>query len=354
MTEKPRELTNNFHIIRLIAAIFVIISHSYPLTGIAERDWMWLATFGNFSFSYIGLSTFFIISGYLITQSAGPEKMMTGKRILAFLWRRILRIFPGILVMVALTVFVLGPLVTNVSLSEYFADGATREYLKTGSLYFIKYALPGVFGDNPYPVAVNGSIWTLSYEFTMYMGVLFFAIFGLLRFRWITLLIWLVALGHFGFLPSHTPPNVWEPLNLDIYAFAKFFLYFLGGMVFYLFKDKILYKWWIFLLVTAVWIGSFVTPYVLMISYVCLPYIIIYLAHLPGRMNGWAKYGDFSYGMYLYAFPVQQTIAHFWPILGLGEITTEYMMPLAIVLTFPFAYLSWKLVEEPALRWKKH
>lgn len=361
-----RELTNNFHFIRLLAAVFIIFSHAYALTGLRETDWMWRLTGGNFTFSYIGLSTFFIISGYLITQSAGPlgglKESVTSMRRLAisFLWKRVLRIFPALIVAVLLSAFVLGPLMSNLPVREYFAHGfgmgGVVDYLKTTSLYFVKYHLPGVFTANPYPGAVNGSIWTLSYEFTLYLLVLVFAIFGILKFRWIALMVWVIFMVKFAFIPQHVEPHLWQAMNLELVSLAKFSLYFLGGMMLFLFKKEIPMKWWLFVGVLAAWIGALWAwegKFTMVGSYLFLPYILVYLAHLPGRTNNLAKYGDFSYGMYLYAFPVQQSIVYLWSRAFGGVIPVDVMIVLAVVCTFPLAFLSWKLVEEPALRLKR-
>lgn len=344
---KKEYLANNFHLLRLLAAIGVIVSHSYTLTGLPEKDWMWRITGKNFSFSYIALSAFFIISGYLITQSAHPDKRMTAKRALIFLWKRFLRIFPAIILAVLLSVFVLGPWLTSYTSEEYWADSATWQYLKTMTLYLVQFDLPGVFKENPYPNAVNGSIWTLSYEFTLYLGVLLLALFGLLRFRFLMLFLYLIAFWKIATLPPTTPSLPLPWVNMDLYIFARFALYFMGGTILFLFKDKIPRKLWLFVPVLAAIAIGWYQGYARPATYLFLPYVIIYLAYIPGRINRFAKYGDYSYGMYLYAFPIQQTLAHFY-----GKLPVHYMIPLSVAITFLLAFVSWKLVEQRALKLK--
>lgn len=348
MTEK-KFLSNNFHLIRLIAAIFVIISHSYTLTGLPEHDVMWEFTGKHFSFSYIGLSVFFIISGYLITQSAHPDKPMNLKPALSFLWKRFLRIFPALIVVVLLSIFVLGPNLTTLGSEKYYASSTTWDYLNTMSLYGVKYDLPGVFNDNPYPNAVNGAIWTLSYEFTLYIVILILAVFRILKLRYLVLASYVLALYVIGTLPVHSPPWQIPYLNMDAYVFARFALYFLSGTVLFLFKDKVTLKWWLFfpLAFALIAIWNFLPGYELFATYLLLPIIIMYLANHKSPINTFASVGDFSYGMYIYAFPVQQTLVHFY-----GRLPVEQMAVFTIVATFPFAFLSWHLIEKKALALK--
>ncbi|MEK7673089.1 MAG: acyltransferase [Patescibacteria group bacterium] len=340
--------TNNFHFIRLVAAILVIVTHSYSLNGLPEEDLMWSWTNQNFTFSYFGLMTFFIISGYLITQSAKPEFRMHFKGALSFLRKRFLRIFPALVVMVLLTILVLGPLLTIFTPGEYFSDPETWGYLKNLTLYDRQGDLPGVFLNyDGYPEYVNGSLWTLCYEFTLYLGVMLLAIFGALRWRYLMLVGFVFAFYKLSALPLHDPFEGLNPdmfLGLKVLAIGRFALFFFSGMMLYLFKDKIPMKFWIFasavgLMIAGWWMGEGANAG--LINNLCLPYIIIYLAQVPSRLNKFAEVGDFSYGMYIYAFPVQKLIAWYFPGLPMS-----IMIPYSILATLPFAILSWELVEK--------
>ena len=90
---------NNFDFLRLIFASFVIITHSYPLSGIKECDFICQLTFGQVSFSYVGVKGFFVISGYLIFQS-----LQRSENIFDYFWKRLLRLFPALIVVLFLTV----------------------------------------------------------------------------------------------------------------------------------------------------------------------------------------------------------------------------------------------------------
>ena len=149
---------NNFDIIRFLASLMVVWFHSYPLTlGITGgTDQLAFLTGGQVTFGGLAVMIFFIISGFLITMSYDRSNDLT-----KFTKARILRIFPGVIFVVLLSTFVLGPLVTNIELKEYLTNFQTYKYLLAMSLYKMQYALPGVFETNVYQISVNGSLWTL-------------------------------------------------------------------------------------------------------------------------------------------------------------------------------------------------
>lgn len=140
-------------------------------------------TGGIFSLANIGVGIFFVISGYLITKSweRGPQAFN-------YLKKRALRIFPGLIVVVFLTVFLLGPFVTTLSLNNYFSNPQTWSYLLTILIFPLYYggsyfALPGVFENNPFPNVVNGSLWFLPHMLLLYIVVLALGLAGLIKKR---------------------------------------------------------------------------------------------------------------------------------------------------------------------------
>lgn len=152
---------NNFDFVRLVAASLVIWGHAYPLL-----DEPGLPALMGSSIHTFAVKVFFVVSGYLIVASWVREPDP-----LRYTMKRGLRILPALFVVVILSAFVLGPLVSNLSLAEYFASPVLLGYLRN-ILLNIRYSLPGVFEDNIYPHAVNGSLWTLPVEATMYLFVL--------------------------------------------------------------------------------------------------------------------------------------------------------------------------------------
>lgn len=147
---------NNFGIVRLLAALFVIVGHMHILAGGMAPELY------GIPIHEVGVDIFFIIGGYLIARS-----WMRGPDFAKYICRRIFRIFPALFFCVCITVFLVGPLATSLTLGEYFSDRLTWKYLMNIFLS-TNHALPGVFADNPYPAAVNGSLWSLPVEFMMY------------------------------------------------------------------------------------------------------------------------------------------------------------------------------------------
>ena len=165
---------NNFDILRLVAAWLVLFSHSYGLYY-GSTDWFH-QTLGYEQASSIGLNIFFTISGYLVTASYINQPRFT-----SFMLKRILRIVPGLFVVLALSALIMGPLVTTLPLSTYFTETATYKYIRGALVFTIKYFLPGVFADLPFPAAVNGSLWTLKIEARCYLLIGILGAFSLLN-----------------------------------------------------------------------------------------------------------------------------------------------------------------------------
>lgn len=340
--------SNNFDFIRFVAASFVIITHMQALMGWGSCDALCTISQRTLQFSHLGVVVFFTISGYLIAQSLVKSQTYAG-----YLWKRCLRIFPGLLVVLLLSMLVLGPLVTTLTPRQYFGSIQTWEFLLTISLYKLHLNLPGVFESNPVFSSLNGSLWTLAYEFSCYLLLLIAGITGIIKKPWMLLLAWLFAfslrayLGDKIFVYDYGAPWL---LGLNIRYCLEYGMFFLSGSLLYLYHDKIRYEFKWFLLAMMLMVGSlFISPSLGRLShFIGIPYVVFYLSFLPGTLNRWGKYGDFSYGIYIYAYPVQQTLIYLFGLsLGLPLMTL-----LAFVITLPLAVLSWHLVEKRALTYK--
>ena len=227
--------SNNFDFIRLFAAILVIITHSYTLKGSNDVDFLSKLTNGSIQFSHLGVAIFFIISGYLITQSC-----ISSPSWLSYFWKRILRILPGLFVVLFICAFILGPILTDLSLNDYFSSNETYNFLLSTFIYFQNYSLPNVFHNNPIN-SLNGSLWTLAYEFTLYIVVLILTLIGLINKRKLLLVIWIlflvsrIILGNKFFWFSYSSPLA---LNLNMMFLFEWSFYFLSGMLFFLYRDQ--------------------------------------------------------------------------------------------------------------------
>lgn len=328
---------NNFDFLRFFAAALVLFAHSYPLVGRREDEPLTLLI-GYEKGGSIAVGIFFVMSGYLIASSwlasSSPQ---------SFLLKRALRIFPALIVAVLLTTFVLGPLVSQLDLSAYLTENGTWTYLQN-ILLVTRYELPGVFSGNSFPDVVNGSLWTLPLEVLMYIGVMLLGLTGFLKRRLIFLPIAVLAVGHFWLLGK---------LGIDSYFIkniCKLGMLYYSGAALFLHRDDIPWRGWIAALLAIALVATFRTAIGPLVYFVALPYLVLYLAYAPlPWVSRFGKYGDFSYGLYIYAFPFQQLSVYlFGPQLGVLGLTL-----IAFVPTLVFAALSWHLVEAPAMRLKR-
>lgn len=344
MNNKPK---NNFDFLRMLAATLVMVSHAYQLSY-GEKIWdqslnlphpeplLWLSR-GQLSIGHLSVLIFFVISGYLITmsQERSPNPWF-------FLKSRCLRILPGLAVVIIVSIFLLGPLGSTLPLSEYFQNFDTWKYLINITMYFSAETLPGVFASNPLPSIVNGSLWTLKYEFSCYLVVCGLAIFGLLN-RKVSLALFALSFAEVLFA-RHTG-----------HPFVYFLMFFTAGSVLYLYRSFIVLRGRLaligiaILLLSAIYGSIFSNKTFILAFAIFGSYLILYLAFVPWlKLHSFSRYGDFSYGLYIYAFPIQQLVTHVSP--AKLEWYSNFLM--AFPLSLGCAYLSWHWIEKKALAMK--
>jgi peptidoglycan/LPS O-acetylase OafA/YrhL len=284
--------SNNFDVIRLIASLTVIISHSYEILGLGRGDFLSRYTNGNILLSDLGIWTFFIISGFLIDKS-----VLRSNDFFDYFWKRIIRIFPGLLAVVLITTFLLGPLVTELSFKQYFTDTKLYNYLFNFTLLRIYYSLPGVFTDNIYSNIVNGSLWTLQYEYILYFIVAaqFFIKSNVLKKAYslfLVIIFIIILLNNYDL----AIPVVWMGLNQLAFLGLLFYI----GVVINKYNLSLAIQKARLLIITFIFIiGIFLLPKSIF-AFVCLPLFIFKIAFIPVRFqNLFNKYGDFSYGIYI-------------------------------------------------------
>jgi peptidoglycan/LPS O-acetylase OafA/YrhL len=302
-----------------------------------------------FPFSFFGVRIFFLISGYLILQSFERKKSN-----LDYIWKRCLRIFPGLFVLLLLLVFVYGPIFSFYSTKEYFSNPQTYQMLWAITLYRVQGYLPGVFTQNKQEW-LTGSLWTLPYEFSMYFGVLILGMSKILNKKYLNLLIWLllliVCIFHSTYFNTIIGDKYIPFLGLKFWSIIEFSYFFLAGMLFHQFRDLIKFRFSTFLFIIFLLIVSvyFNNPLIQRtIIYGLLPYYIFYLSNLKGFLNHFGKYGDLSYGIYIYGYPIQIMLV----FLTKNEISVLNLQILSFVIILPLAFLSWHLVEKQALKFK--
>lgn len=335
---------NNFNLLRMIAALCVLFSHSYPicLGKDAEEPLAWLLS--PYNLGRLAVWTFFVISGFFI--SASFDRRRTVK---SFIAARLLRIYPGLLIALTITALVIGPLFTANSQHEYFSSVEPLQYiLQNLSLLLMKYNLPGLFPDTPYPYAVNGSLWTLFYEMLCYVMV---ACVGLIASRMhygFVLFLLLFALIHVYLSHQNAHDITFTSHQLTARS-HELLLPFVMGMVMYRFRTRIPHSGLLALGCIMLIYAVRHTTYFIDAFMILWAYLVLYIGFFPSRwLHAYNRLGDYSYGTYLYAFPAQQIIAH----LNHG-ITPLALTAIAIPLTIICGILSWYFVEKPALVLKR-
>jgi peptidoglycan/LPS O-acetylase OafA/YrhL len=260
--------------------------------------------------------------------------------------KRGLRILPGLFVVVALSACVLGPLITTLPLHDYFSDTRFWAYFKN-LLFYPSYFLPGVFATNPYPHTVNGSLWTLPFEFFLYFGIILFLISSKDTITRILLVAATLIVGSLGIYMVYTPVPLIAVYGSDIRFFFLFGSYFVCGSMYAVLGGEKIFNPGIAVLL---FLASFaMTGLVLKVfSLFALPYCVLtFGTRSYPFFNSAGRFGDFSYGLYIYAFPMQQWANFIFN--GQGPWDQVLVFSLSLVLTFVCAFFSWHVVEKPML-----
>lgn len=338
---------NNFKLIRFIAAALVLYSHAYPLTKTPGEP---LERLAGFSLGHFGVDVFFVISGFLVTGS------LLGRRGLgAFLRARLLRIFPALAVNATGTALVIGALHTTLPLAAYFTNLETWRYALQNATTWpwgVWWTLPGVFEHVTVARVVNGSLWSLPWELTMYALLTLVGV-AVLRAKPLFPRGWLPGLFAFVAAAALVGFTLNEALALTddftIRQGLRLMALFATGAVFHQFRERIPMSAPLFAGAVLVFAASLVFGHWLTAGYVlALPYVVLWLAYVPGGpLRAFNALGDYSYGLYLWAFPVEQSVVQRLPHIGQLGLTG-----VAGVVTLLLAVASWHWVEEPALRRK--
>lgn len=329
---------NGFDLLRLVAAALVIYGHSFPLTRTSPPGYLGSAI------QTIAVKIFFVISGFLITQS-----WISDPNILRYAQRRALRIFPALILICLVTVLLLGPILTSFTSAQYFTSGQTWRYLYNIFLY-PTYGLPGVFAQNTYPGAVNGSLWTLPVEVAMYVSVPILIGSKPDSARLIlpvTAILYIVCGVYYGQIhhPARTVvygTNLTDALDVSVY--------FLIGAV-YSFWNLSKFRRPLLSIILLLFPSLF--NYDTLIGELCLLFFLPFAVISIGSMHfvfaeRVVSKQDLSYGLYLYGFLVQQTLAAIFR----NQLGPGLNCLLALMVSGVLAYISWHLVEKRALAYK--
>ncbi len=328
---------NNFNLLRLLAAFFIAYYHCYFMALGPQMDEK--VYVGLYELSQIALNFFFITSGFLIALSFTRRSSL-----LSYFVARFLRLIPGVFVLSLLICFVMGPLVTSVSLSSYFSSFDTLVYVPLTTLLQPDRTLPGVFSNNLNPNEIDAALWTLRYEMICYVGLAALGVLGLLTDRFKFGIICFVVLFAFLFITFFTQLRDIAGINHLVHFGLSFFI----GTVAFVYKDKI----------PLHWLGVVISAVCALMMYVYLPrsiaepfiilataYLVFWLAYVPrGLLLKFNKFGDYSYGVYIYHYPIEQLLMQY-----VGGFTPFTLFLVTLPLSFICAVLSWMLIEKPSL-----
>jgi peptidoglycan/LPS O-acetylase OafA/YrhL len=345
---------NAFGLMRLLLAGLVIVSHAFPLGGFGvDPTGYW--THSQVNIGFLALLAFFVLSGYLITDS------MRKSRLLTFLWHRGLRILPGFWAVLVFGAVVVGPLAWTLergSIAGYWtlADGGPVTYLlRDFSTYIGQFGIHDIFLRTPYGQmvdrsAINGSIWSLYFEMRLYLTI---AVLGWLKV--LNRARWLVPLGAVAALAATQLVDRVPVLVLVIHGLfgpgwgPRLAALFLLGASAALYSEELILDGRLAGLAAIVATVTLAVGGFVVLGCICYAYLIVWLCLRAPRWS-WrmAAKNDISYGLYLYAFPIQVLLT----VVGVPKLGLVPYIALTVLLTTPLAIASWLFVERPALRLK--
>lgn len=333
---------NNFTILRLLAALAVVVSHAVFLRTGNKAD----EIFSGASVYNLGdhaVNVFFVLSG--LTVAASLDRSQDP---LQFLTARLIRIFPGLIVCTALLV-IFGIIVTECNPVAYLADARVWKYfLKTMSLSTGSAELPGVFSTNPYPAVVNASLWTLKFELLCYFLLASAGVLNLFKKAY---LAWLLPIGFL--LSSAFLIYKFDGKADQFEQFARFWLCFSFGVGLFVFRNTIKISWSLGFFLAALMSVTLGSAWDRVISPVAAGYGAVLLGSVPlPGLRSFTNKVDLSYGVYIFSWPISQTL-----LFAMPDISTSGLVISSCGLAISAAVLSWNLVEKPSLdarHWVMH
>lgn len=340
----PRQ---NYWLVRHFAALCVMFAHSFELSG--KLPYELLRAFPLLiGISGLGVTVFFIVSGYLVTQSWERHHSIT-----VFVWHRLLRIMPGLWSCMAFALL-LGAAVTTLPMDAYWFHPQIGNYVWGNVLMRNVLDLPGVFQGNPAGAGITGTFWTLPIELTCYLSVVVLGVLGVWRNTTIGVAVGIAALMAVTWWGSAV--NLFGAViladKLPIYYAA-----FLCGMLLFHWRSKIFVGWTLpatllALATAALW---YLPPenlwwrWMSLIRVALLAWFLVNaiaaISQIWPEPSGWP---DLSYGVYLYGYPIQQALVFFYP-----DWNGWMVLAASLSLSVAAAVVSWYAVEAPALRLKR-
>lgn len=319
---------NNFDFIRVLLAFIVFVGHLGALSGSGRL------TFLTHSPVEVAVFSFFIVSGFLIARSYERSSSLK-----SYAKKRFNRIVPAYLLVVFLCTILLS-LVSTLSFSDYFGNIQVYKYFFWNSIFmnFMAPSLPGVFGN----AAVNGALWTLKIEMCFYFAVpLIFLLFGKNnKYRNLSLIVlYFLSLIFLNYFEMAGKSQISRQLPGSL-------CYFIGGMLIYFhFETFIKHKNTLFIIaIITVWIDLIL--HIKLFSPIMISIIVLYIAYSLKFLNNFGKYGDFTYGIYIFHFPIIRVFAALGLFAGYNPFFMSFVCMLVVI---GVGIASWHLYEKKFL-----
>jgi peptidoglycan/LPS O-acetylase OafA/YrhL len=324
-----------------MAACMVCYTHSFDLLGLNNQEWLVAHTKQEVHVSFLGLCIFFTISGYLIAKS-----LYTSSSIPSYIWKRFLRIQPLLIVVSLISMFVIGPIFTNLPLHQYFTNSATYTFCRNIlPMFNIQVNLPGVFENNIVGSGVNGSLWTLTVEERLYFLII--PIFFVRKYTKIIFTIIVIACNILNiYLSNHPVPFITTYFSFIIHMYP---LMFLNASLMYIYSiDFKKYNKYILPTSLILTLISLQFSELFFIQIIVIPVFILSICLTKSPLNNIGKYGDFTYCIYVFSFIVQQSLIAKKIFLQ----SPNQLFFATIGITFLMAIPSWHLFEKKMLSYK--
>ena len=331
---------NNFDLIRLVAALTVMLGHSYGLQAMPTEPLLWF-TYRE-SFGSVAVYAFFMISGMLVSASFANQSSAW-----RFLGLRVLRIWPGAMACAAFIVLVVGPIFSGLPVSAFLSDPQTFRWLFHNALLIdpVGGPLPQLFELNHLRSLVNATVWTLPVELKCYVIVLVAGLLGCIDSRRRTLAVVTVVGVVFAIFANH-PPKLASLHDFFMLPLAYSFYpvpFFLLGMLLYAFRDRVVIHGMPALVLLVAYVVLRHSRFGPILLYPAFAYGVLWLGSTPMLRRVVPKH-DYSYGIYLYGFVVQQSLSGLYPAMN-NYLSLLFAVPITVML----AALSWHLVERPCM-----
>lgn len=357
---------NGLTALRMTLACVILVAHGYPLGG-RGHNLIEARFVGGIALADIALASFFIISGFFVTRSALTSSTPR------FLFRRVLRIFPGYWACLVFCAFVVAPLAWRIeqgTLEGFFSQPEpAMTFVTANALLGLEQAgVAGVFLNTPYGVLnarsiLNGSLWTLPIEFAFYLVVALLSVAGILRrARVLVPIAALGALVWFAALGTTTPPSAHDWYHMPVVGgwynpvyIARFLFPFMVGATLAVYAPSVALRHWAGWTATVALVLTLFVPTLKAVGgfwiagQLALAYVVLWIAGSAPhwyRALGWKA--DYSYGIYIYAFPVQQLLAD----VGLHLVGHWVFVVVTLAVVIALAMVSWHMIERPMMNLK--